>query len=289
MVELFDRILIVEDADASAAMRPILEAEGVEVITSAQDRCASSGTATTFTLHLEDGRTVSAERLLVATGRAAGVRRPRPGRRRRRAGRRRGCPVLSETLRTTNPACRSPATPRASCCSPTWGRTRRASSPPTCAGSRGPRDYRVVPQVTYTEPEIGSVGLTEPQARDAGHEVVVGRSDFNGSTRAFLEGEPAGFVEGGRRRDRRANPRRPHGRRARRRAHPPGRGLMMATRAPARAGGAQPSTPTPRGPRPSAAPGPSSATDDLGRTSPGSGRRRPVEAAGEIQARSLAR
>jgi pyruvate/2-oxoglutarate dehydrogenase complex dihydrolipoamide dehydrogenase (E3) component len=37
-----------------------------------------------------------------------------------------------------------------------------------------PADYRAVPLVTFTDPEIGSFGLTEAQARDAGLQVAVG-------------------------------------------------------------------------------------------------------------------
>src|SRR5947209_17252964 len=36
-------------------------------------------------------------------------------------------------------------------------------------------DYKAVPAATFTHPEVASVGLTEAKARDAGHEVVIGR------------------------------------------------------------------------------------------------------------------
>ena len=44
-------------------------------------------------------------------------------------------------------------------------------------GQGGPgADYRALPRVTFTDPEIGAVGLTEQQARDAGLDVQVGHS-----------------------------------------------------------------------------------------------------------------
>jgi pyruvate/2-oxoglutarate dehydrogenase complex dihydrolipoamide dehydrogenase (E3) component len=47
-------------------------------------------------------------------------------------------------------------------------------------------DYRAVPRVTFTDPEVGSVGMTEKQARDAGLNVRVGRTDLASSTRGWI-------------------------------------------------------------------------------------------------------
>jgi pyruvate/2-oxoglutarate dehydrogenase complex dihydrolipoamide dehydrogenase (E3) component len=47
-------------------------------------------------------------------------------------------------------------------------------------------DYRAVPHVTFTDPEIGGVGMTEKQARDAGLNVRVGTTDLAGSTRGWI-------------------------------------------------------------------------------------------------------
>ena len=50
-------------------------------------------------------------------------------------------------------------------------------------------DYTAVPRVTFTYPEVGAVGLTEQQARDAGHDVQVGLVDTKDSSRGDLHGE----------------------------------------------------------------------------------------------------
>ncbi len=47
-------------------------------------------------------------------------------------------------------------------------------------------DYRAVPRVTFTDPEVGSVGLTEKQAREQGLDVRVGVSDLPRSSRGFV-------------------------------------------------------------------------------------------------------
>jgi len=47
-------------------------------------------------------------------------------------------------------------------------------------------DYRAVPRVTFTDPEVGSVGMTEKQARDAGLDVRVGCADLASSSRGWI-------------------------------------------------------------------------------------------------------
>jgi len=56
------------------------------------------------------------------------------------------------------------------------------------------RDYRVVPRVTFTEPEVGSVGLTEDQAA-AERDVVTSLVRFEDNERAHLEGKTFGIVK----------------------------------------------------------------------------------------------
>lgn len=51
----------------------------------------------------------------------------------------------------------------------------------------GPRaDYRAVPHVTFTDPEVGGVGMTEQQARDAGLRVRVGTQDMSANSRGWI-------------------------------------------------------------------------------------------------------
>ncbi|MGA3045521.1 MAG: dihydrolipoyl dehydrogenase [Terracidiphilus sp.] len=52
-----------------------------------------------------------------------------------------------------------------------------------------------IPSCTYTEPQIGSVGLTEAQAREKGHEVKVGKFPFGGNSKATILGNHDGFVK----------------------------------------------------------------------------------------------
>ncbi len=57
-------------------------------------------------------------------------------------------------------------------------------------GQEGPEaDYCAVPRVTFTYPEVGAVGLTEQQAREAGHDVEVAVVANDESSRGDLHGD----------------------------------------------------------------------------------------------------
>ena len=62
-------------------------------------------------------------------------------------------------------------------------------------------DYRVIPWVTYTDPEVARVGLTEAEATAQGERVEVYRSDFADLDRAIVDGATAGFAKVVTRRD----------------------------------------------------------------------------------------
>src|SRR6266566_173311 len=64
------------------------------------------------------------------------------------------------------------------------------------AGQRlAPMEQELVTRCTYSHPQIASVGLTEKQARDAGHEVKVGKFPFTALGRAIIVGETGGFAK----------------------------------------------------------------------------------------------
>jgi dihydrolipoamide dehydrogenase len=58
-----------------------------------------------------------------------------------------------------------------------------------------PMDVGNIPGCTYCRPQVASVGLTEAKAKEAGHDVKVGRFPFIGNGKAIALGEPEGFVK----------------------------------------------------------------------------------------------
>ena len=58
-----------------------------------------------------------------------------------------------------------------------------------------PINLRLVPNCTYCDPEVASVGLTEAKAREMGYDVKLGKFPFSASGKARILGEEEGFVK----------------------------------------------------------------------------------------------
>ncbi|HZS46751.1 MAG TPA: dihydrolipoyl dehydrogenase [Blastocatellia bacterium] len=58
-----------------------------------------------------------------------------------------------------------------------------------------PVNYRLVPNCTYCEPEVASVGLSEKAAKEAGHDVKIGKFPFTASSKASILGQSEGTIK----------------------------------------------------------------------------------------------
>ena len=61
--------------------------------------------------------------------------------------------------------------------------------------AHGSVDYGNVPNCTYCNPEVASIGLTEEQAREAGYDVEIGKFPWAGNGRAVAAGHAGGFIK----------------------------------------------------------------------------------------------
>ena len=192
-VEIAPQILPSEDEDAAAALVPAFEAEGIRLLTGATiDRADHDGRR--WTLALAGGEALEIEQVLVATGRrpvfdghdlaAAGVELDE-----------RGHPVLTETLRTTAPNVWAAGDATGVLLFTHVGSYEAELVVDDVLGVPRDRDYRVVPRVTFCDPEVASVGLTERAARDAGHEVRTAVVHLEDNERALIEGRSFGLVK----------------------------------------------------------------------------------------------
>lgn len=193
MIEALDRVLPQEDADVSTAIAEALAAEGIDIRVGVRATRVERPDGR-WRILLGDGTTVEGERLLVATGRrptfeghdleAAGVALDERGR-----------PILDQTLRTSAGHIWVGGDASGGLLFTHVCSYEAEVIVADILGHPFPRDYRVVPRVTYCEPEVASVGLTEQQAREAGHEVTTSIIRFADNSRSYLEGEQAGLVK----------------------------------------------------------------------------------------------
>ena len=62
-------------------------------------------------------------------------------------------------------------------------------------GLNSEADFRAIPGVVFTDPEIATVGLTEAQAKEKGYDPIVGKFPFTALGRALIAGETEGFTK----------------------------------------------------------------------------------------------
>ncbi|HEY9329733.1 MAG TPA: NAD(P)/FAD-dependent oxidoreductase [Streptomyces sp.] len=194
VIEGQDRLLSQEEPEAGELAAEVLRADGVTVLTGARAQQVShDGTA--FTITLEGGvEPLRAERLLVAAGRHADL-----------------ATLAVDTVGLDPTAGAVPTDGQMRAGEGLWavgditGRgafTHVSMYQAQIAvrdilGEPGPdADYRALPRVTFTDPEIGAVGLTERQARARGLRVRTSVLTIASSTRGWIHGPGnEGFVK----------------------------------------------------------------------------------------------
>ena len=192
-LEALPHVLPQEDEEAAASIVPALEADGISVRPGVGiDRVSHDGSG--WTVDVDGGDRVAVDELLVATGRrpmfdphdleAAGIELDGDGN-----------PVLTETLRTRNADVWVAGDATGDLLFTHVGSYEAELVVKDILGNPEPRDYRVVPRVTFCDPEVASVGLTERQAREDGREVVTAVSRFEDNERAHIEGSTWGLVK----------------------------------------------------------------------------------------------
>jgi dihydrolipoamide dehydrogenase len=202
LVELLPRIVPLEDEAVSAELERAFKKQGIRVLTGTRvTRAATAGAGVDLEAQTGDGTPVPirADYLLVATGRGpvtGGL-----GAEDVQLRLERGYVHVDRAFQTSVPGISAigdvitfdePGHPQLAHLSSAEGvaLAERIAGRPF-----HPIDYDTVPACTYCDPEIGSVGLTERQARDRGYDVQVGTFRFGVLGRARIAGETQGFVK----------------------------------------------------------------------------------------------
>jgi len=197
VVEVMPQILPVEDAEIAALARKSFEKQGMKIMTGAKVLSVKKGTnSVTASIQDEKGSTIelTAERLISAVGvvgnienlglEALGVKTDR------------GC-VVTDGLGRTNIAgiyaIGDVAGP------PMLAHKAEHEGVLCVEGIKGMHVHAMdklnIPGCTYCHPQVASVGLTEAKAKEAGHQVKVGRFPFMGNGKAIALGEPDGLIK----------------------------------------------------------------------------------------------
>ncbi len=191
IVEAGPRFLGLEEPEAGAALLPHLIADGIQVLTG-DPAVAVEQQASDVVLHLKSGAIVSGDRLLVATGRrpnyeawkSAGLTQTERG----------WLKVDPETLEARD------GIYGAGDVTGIAGFTHLAYYHGQIVARRlrgqdARADHSAVPRVTYTDPEVASVGWSEQGARDHGADVVVSMIDPAETARGYIHDFHGGLLK----------------------------------------------------------------------------------------------
>jgi pyruvate/2-oxoglutarate dehydrogenase complex dihydrolipoamide dehydrogenase (E3) component len=188
VVEVADRAMPLEEPENSAAIGEVLREEGIALHTGVGARAVHRGDGK-VTVELADGRRLDTEQVLVATGRrlqlgslgvdAAGL--PADAR----------SVAVDEHLRAADGIWSVGDVTGHGAYTHLAVYQGRIAAADILGREHAPADYTALPRVTFTDPEIGGVGMTEAQAREAGLAVRTGVAATSSSARGFIHGPGA--------------------------------------------------------------------------------------------------
>ncbi len=198
IVEFLPRVVPVEDEEISKEITRLFKKRGIDVNTGAKvETVEETGEGVRVTFTDANGKTQvkEAEKVLVAVGRAP--RTAEIGVEKTKIELERGFVKVNEAQETAEPGVFAIGDIVAGL--PQLAHVGAMAGMIAAARIAG-RTFRPIrrdriPGCTYTEPQIGSVGLTEAQAREKGFEVKVGKFPFAGNSKATILGNHDGFVK----------------------------------------------------------------------------------------------
>jgi len=192
VLEALDRVLPVEDAEASALVARLFGRRGITIKTGVKVSAVKPGGAGAV-VETSDGQ-VEAEQVLMAVGRGArtaGVGLEAVG-----VQLERGFVKVSPTMETSVKGIYSIGDMAGPPLLAHKAMAEGVVAAEAIAG-RSPRpvDYANVPACTYCRPQVASIGATEAKAKESGREVMVGKFPFTANGKAVALGETDGFVK----------------------------------------------------------------------------------------------
>ncbi len=198
IVEYLPRLVPVEDEEISKELNRTFRKRGIDINTGAKfEKVEKTKTGVKVTYTTSDGKQVvkEAEKVLVAVGR--GPRTEGIGLEKTKIQMERGFVHVDEWQQTAEPGIYAigdivAGLPQLAHVGAMAGMVAVAK----IAGQYAkPIKRNHIPGCTYTEPQIGSVGLTEAAAKEKGLDVKVGKFPFAGNSKASIVGSHEGFIK----------------------------------------------------------------------------------------------
>ncbi len=198
VLEFLPRVVPVEDEEISKELARVFKKRGIDVNTGAKVEKVEKTAAGVRVSYVDQNgkpQTKEAEKVLVAVGRAGLT--GDIGLEKTKVELERGLVKVGEAQETAEPGVFAIGDIVAGL--PQLAHVGAMSGMVAMAKIAG-RKFRPVrrdriPSCTYTEPQIGSAGLTETQAKEKGHEIKVGKFPFAGNSKATIVGSHDGFVK----------------------------------------------------------------------------------------------
>jgi dihydrolipoamide dehydrogenase len=198
ILEALPRVVPLEDEEISPELEKAFKKKGIRIETESKVEAVkkdANGAIVTFKDKTGKSQTISAEKVLIAVG-----RRPLTeniGLEKTKAKVERGYIHTNAYMETDEPhlyaigdiVAGQPQLAHAASMEGIIAVGRMAGQ------EMQPFDRKRCPNATYCEPQIGSIGLTEKQARDAGFSVKTGKFPFLGNSKATILGQHEGFIK----------------------------------------------------------------------------------------------
>lgn len=197
ILEMLPRLVPVEDEDISKELARVYRKRGINFHTNAKvekvDKM-NSGVAVTFSV---DGKQqkIEAEKILIAVGRKPRIENI--GLEKTKIKPDRGFIKTDSWMQTAEPGVYAIGdivlgTPQLA----HVGAMEGIVAVTKIAGKKGkPINPEHIPNATYCHPEIGSVGMTQVRAEEAGYNIKVGKFPFTANSRASIVGQHEGFIK----------------------------------------------------------------------------------------------
>ncbi len=188
VIELMDAVLPMMDADVSTVVRKTLTKKGITIRTGEKLLNIEEKDGS-VTLHTDKGE-IAAEYALLSIGRVPDLSAIEV----LDVALERGRVKVDDAMRTSLDWLYAPGDINGRCMLAHSAFKMGEVAAENAAGHAAKADLRYVPSCVYTSPEVGTVGLTEQQAKEK-YEVSVGTFPFRANGRALASGEPEGFVK----------------------------------------------------------------------------------------------